>query len=135
MVQRATECENMGQKKEACFLQLLWKGRCNTGGVLCESEISLKIWEQETVAYVICQPVTREQHLGTEEGRVPCMDSCLGVLLGLTARCRGQAFTLKRMSVHIAFPCVIIGSWSSPLPSQQSSSTHLETQEKRCQLP
>jgi len=33
--------------------------------------------------------------------------------------------TRNSMSVHIAIPCVIIGSWSSPLPSQQSSSTHL----------
>ena len=29
------------------------------------------------------------------------------------------------MSVHMAMPCVMIGSWSSPLPSQQSSSIHL----------
>lgn len=37
--------------------------------------------------------------------------------------------TLKRISVHIAFPWVIIGSWSSPFPSQQSSSTHLGNSE------
>ena len=33
--------------------------------------------------------------------------------------------TRNKMSVHIALPCVIIGSWSSFLPSQQSSSIHL----------
>jgi len=34
---------------------------------------------------------------------------------------------LKSTSVHMAFPCVTIGSpWYSPLPSQQSNSTHLE---------
>lgn len=33
--------------------------------------------------------------------------------------------TLNKISVHMAFPCVMIGSWSSPFPSQQSSSTHL----------
>lgn len=33
--------------------------------------------------------------------------------------------SLKRMSVHIALPWVMMGSSSSPLPSQQSSSTHL----------
>lgn len=33
--------------------------------------------------------------------------------------------TLNRMSVHMALPWVIMGSWSSPFPSQQSSSTHL----------
>ena len=36
----------------------------------------------------------------------------------------GVDLPLKRMSVHIAFPWVMIGSSSSPLPSQQSSSTH-----------
>ncbi len=34
--------------------------------------------------------------------------------------------TLNRMSEHMAFPCVIMGSWSSPLPSQQSNSIHLK---------
>ena len=33
--------------------------------------------------------------------------------------------TLKSMSVHIALPCVMMGSWSSPRPSQKSSSIHL----------
>lgn len=36
-----------------------------------------------------------------------------------------HVFTLNRMSVHMALPWVMMGSWSSPFPSQQSSSTHL----------
>ena len=35
----------------------------------------------------------------------------------------GIAITLNKISVHIAFPWVIIGSLSGSLPSQQSSST------------
>lgn len=35
-------------------------------------------------------------------------------------------YTLNRISVHIALPWVMMGSSSSPLPSQQSSSTHLK---------
>ena len=42
---------------------------------------------------------------------------------------RFQTLTRNKMSVHIALPCVIIGSWSSfILPSQQSSSIHLHVQ-------
>lgn len=36
-----------------------------------------------------------------------------------------NCLTLNRISVHMALPWVMIGSSSSPLPSQQSSSTHL----------
>jgi len=39
--------------------------------------------------------------------------------------------TLNSTSVHIAFPWVIIGSRSSPLPSQQSNSIHLSYKQTR----
>lgn len=31
VVQRATGCEHVGQKQQACLLRFLWKGRHNTG--------------------------------------------------------------------------------------------------------
>lgn len=127
--QRATECENIGQSNQACFLHFLWKGSSSTR-VCNVSRKQVLISGDKKPCYAICQSVKTEQWLMLRRRGVPCMDSCPGVLLGLVARWRGQAFTLKRISVHIAFPCVIIGSWSSPFPSQQSSSTHLKTQEK-----
>lgn len=53
-------------------------------------------------------------------------ESTMGQSLVTKAQSRIAYITsLNRMSVHIAIPWVIIGSSSSPLPSQQSSSTHL----------
>lgn len=54
--------------------------------------------------------------------------SCVCTTVWESYGCEILKPTLNRMSVHIAFPWVIIGSWSSPFPSQQSSSTHLEAQ-------
>lgn len=127
--QRATECENIGQSNQACFLHFLWKGSSSTR-VCNTSRKQVLISGDKKPYYAICQSVKTEQWQMLRRRGVPCMDSCPEVLLGLVAKWRGQAFTLKRISVHIAFPCVIIGSWSSPFPSQQSSSTHLKTQEK-----
>lgn len=59
--------------------------------------------------------------------------SCICSKVWESYDCEHLKPTLKRMSVHIAFPWVIIGSWSSPFPSQQSSSTHLGTQSVRLQ--
>lgn len=67
--------------------------------------------------------IPQEQHPSGRRAGCPAWPP-----LGSAGSCRGV--TLNRMSVHIAFPWVIMGSWSSPLPSQQSSSTHLSTQGK-----
>lgn len=66
--------------------------------------------------------IRRKKHEGV------LLVSCVCTTVWESYRCEILKPTLKRMSVHIAFPWVIIGSWSSPFPSQQSSSTHLEAQ-------
>lgn len=122
VVQRTPGCEEMGQKHQACFLQFLWKGRWSTG-------VGQK-WAPKSGPEILPMSV---HHTGaafnTEEGSCPVGFLSMATP-GVCCQVRGQALTLKRMSVHIAFPWVIIGSWSSPLPSQQSSSTHLKIQDK-----
>jgi len=44
----------------------------------------------------------------------------------IARKIRERLHTRNKMSVHMALPCVMRGSWSSFLPSQQSSSIHLQ---------
>lgn len=129
VVQRAQDVKIWGKRSQPASCSFCGKADVTQGVYDASWKQALRSGDKKPCLHSL--PVChKEQRLGAEEGRVSCMDPCPGVLLGLTARCSSQAFTLKRISVHIAFPCVIIGSWSSPLPSQQSSSTHLKAQEK-----
>lgn len=129
VVQRAQDVKIWGKRSKPASCRFCGKADVAQGVYDASWKQALRSGDKKPCLHSlsVCR---KEQRLGAEEGRVSTE-----VLLGLTARCSSQAFTLKRISVHIAFPCVIIGSWSSPLPSQQSSSTHLKAQEKWCQIP
>lgn len=68
---------------------------------------------RHTLYIILKQPEKHSYYCCTAQQNYPRVCACVRV------------FTLNRMSVHMALPWVMMGSWSSPFPSQQSSSTHL----------
>lgn len=109
--------------------RVFWCDKCclldGLNNILLEERWEKDKYEKEKKEEVGTYVISYCQHKGADiPYEISCKKAAVADNSGTVMLCV-HALTLNRMSVHMALPWVMMGSWSSPFPSQQSSSTHL----------